>query len=95
MSALAQLEGHLSECTSLASDQYHNMLVTGSSDCKVKLWDLRKRDNHKTFRNNNGAVNTLQISPDAKYVASGSEDGSLRIWDIVADKEIVNFQIAD
>jgi WD40 repeat protein len=34
------------------------------------------------------------MSPDAKWVASGSEDGCLKIWDVTADKEIANFNIA-
>jgi katanin p80 WD40 repeat-containing subunit B1 len=31
------------------------------------------------------------MSPDAKWVASGSSDGSLKIWDVTADKVLANF----
>lgn len=44
-----------------------------------------------TFRNNSGAINALQMSPDSRWVATGSDDGSLRIWDVVADKELAKF----
>lgn len=31
------------------------------------------------------------MSPDAKWVASGCSDGSLKIWDIAANKVLANF----
>ena len=65
--------------------------MTGSQDCKVKLWDTRAAKNVASFKNHTGTINTLQMSPDARWVASGSDDGSLRIWDVRADKQITNF----
>ena len=33
------------------------------------------------------------MSPDSRYVAIGSDDGSLRLWDIRADKQTDKFQL--
>ena len=38
-------------------------------------------------------INSIKMSPDGKWVATGSADGSLRIWDVTADKVIANFEI--
>jgi WD40 repeat protein len=39
---VAKLQGHLTKTTCLNSDQMGNtVLVTGSEDTKVKVWDLR------------------------------------------------------
>lgn len=39
-----------------------------------------------------GTINCLMMSPDARWVASGSDDGSLKIWDWRADKQVASFQ---
>ena len=46
-----------------------------------------------TFREHTGTINSIKMSPDGKWVATGSADGSLRIWDVTADKVIANFEI--
>ena len=83
----------MTRCTALSCAEGDNQLVTGSKDTKVKLWDTRVSSNIATFRKHTGTINTLQMSPDAKWIASGSEDGCLKIWDVTADKEIANFYI--
>lgn len=81
----------MTTCTALARSDGDQFLVTGSKDTKVKLWDSRANQNVATFREHTGTINTLQMSPDAKWVASGSSDGSLKIWDVTADKVLANF----
>ncbi len=35
-----------------------------------------------------GMVNTVAISPDGKYIVSGSEDKSIKVWDLLSGREI-------
>lgn len=52
---------------------------------------MRAEQCQATFREHSGPINTLMMSPDARWVASGSADGSLKIWDIAANKVLANF----
>ena len=33
-------------------------------------------------------VNAVAISPDGKYIVSGSEDKSIKVWDLSSGREI-------
>lgn len=69
-----------------------NTLVTGSSEClnmqsAIKIWDtasgnersvLRKRWLSKAYINITG----LSLSPDGAWLASSSQDGAVRLWDV-------------
>ena len=39
-----------------------------------------------TFKNHSEIVNSVALSPDSSLIASCSNDGSVKIWDIVAGK---------
>ena len=46
----AKLKGHMTACTCLSGDnQNGTMLVTGSEDTNVKIWDLRMKTNQCVF----------------------------------------------
>ena len=45
------------------------------------------------MREHKDTVNAIRLSPDGKWVASGSSDGTMKIWDIRNDTLIENFEI--
>eukprot|EP00347_Sterkiella_histriomuscorum_P009360 403341515 len=92
---IAKLQGHMTKTTCLNSDQMGGtVLVSGSEDTKVKVWDLRTNKCIQTYREHTGVLNSVQLSPDSRWVASGGEDGTLRIWDIASGKTLQTFPIA-
>lgn len=46
-----------------------------------------------TFREHQEAVNCIRQSPDGKWIASGSSDGSVKIWDLRQNRLIQSFDL--
>jgi len=72
----------------------HNWVVAGLADGKIYVWDLdpmlanlEARSTHKPVKilsdrstGHSDAVTALAFSPDGRYFASGSTDGSIKMW---------------
>jgi len=53
----------------------------GESDC-VCVWDLVTRKELQRFTGHTGDVNTVSFASNGKVLASGSQDGTIRLWDV-------------
>ena len=62
---------------------------------ELKLWDAQNGQliyNLGWFgEGHQHAVNSVDFSPNGKYLASGSEDGTFKIWDAATGKELKDF----
>ncbi|XWK86570.1 MAG: serine/threonine-protein kinase [Phormidium sp.] len=75
------LKGHTGKVKSVAFHSHSpNILASGSSDRKIKLWNLQKRQEIHTIVGHNGAVNALAFSSDGQILASGSADKTVKLW---------------
>lgn len=73
------LTGHRSNCLTLEFHPFGPFLATGSLDTNVKVWDLRRKDAITTFKGHTKGVKKVAISPDGKWVCSGSENGEVKV----------------
>jgi WD40 repeat protein len=55
-------------------------VVTGGSRGFVKIWELSTGTEIMTFKVHEGKIESIEISPDGKFIATGSGD-NIRIWD--------------
>lgn len=68
---------------SVAVDEVTNSwFVTGLSDAQIKVWDLASNDVKATILGHILGVRSLVISKRYPYLFSGSEDKTLRCWDL-------------
>jgi predicted NACHT family NTPase len=58
------------------------MIVSGSEDYTLRLWNISGNPIGQPLRGHEGFVRSVAISPDGKMIVSGSEDYTLRLWDI-------------
>jgi len=67
-------------------------LASGSSDKKVRIWDIEKLENPVILKEHTHSISCVAFSPDGKYLASGSTDEDIRIWDVRTLKRVVTLE---
>ena len=91
-SQMAVLSGHTSWAPCLTFSSDGKLLVSGSYDKTVKLWDMQTGGVIKTFHGHTQRVLSVSISVDCIMIASGSGDNTIRLWDIQTGECICTIQ---
>jgi WD40 repeat protein len=76
---LLSLEGYRDVITHIAFSRKGKYLATASLDQSVKVWDTTTGKENLTLHEE-AAVLGVTISPDSLRIASGSKDGTVKIW---------------
>ena len=58
-----------------------NLLITGSADKTLKIWDLKRRTCKCTLTGHKNTVYCI-LAHSSGYLLTGSVDGTVRVWDI-------------
>jgi WD40 repeat protein len=53
----------------------------------VKLWDVDSRTERATLRGHAGIVTSVAFAPDGQTLATGSEDRTVKLWDVATWQE--------
>ncbi|MEH2448650.1 MAG: WD40 repeat domain-containing protein [Nostoc sp.] len=77
---LHTLMGHSHIVRSLAISADGKMLVSGSWDQTIKVWQLETGELLHTLKGHRDRVYAIALSPDAQIIASGSADKSIKLW---------------
>jgi WD40 repeat protein len=57
----------------------------------VRLWELATGKEVRRFTGHEDSVWSVAVTPDGKYVVSGSGDKTVRLWDLATGKEVRRF----
>ena len=60
--------------------------VTASHDNTIKVWNNVYMNLMHTFNGHKAQINTLDMVHNSNYLASGSRDGTIMVWDLVNGK---------
>ncbi len=82
-----RLEAHTSEVNGVSFSPDGNLIVSGSADNTIKLWQSDGKL-LQTFTGHSKKVNSVNFSPNGKTIVSGSADNSVRLWNL--DGKLVN-----
>ncbi|MDZ8106238.1 MAG: hypothetical protein RM338_11540 [Nostoc sp. DedQUE12a] len=84
------LEGHSDTVTSVSFSLDGKMLVSGSADGVVIIWN-RNGKKIKNFKAHENKITSLGFSPNSQKILSASEDKTLKLWTLEG-KEIATFK---
>ena len=96
--AMGTLEGHLDRVSCLISTPSGQTIISGSRDCTIRFWDLKKKKIVRTFGgqfdDHLSEITNLAISPNNQILLSCDRDNSLKVWDINYAKMLKNIYLS-
>lgn len=85
--------GHSGDVMSLRV--HDNTLLTVSLDLTARLWDMRTGKCTRVFVGHDGDVNACEWFPDGNAFATGADDQVARVFDVRADRLLLEYSHPD
>jgi len=89
---LRTLTAHSGTVRCLAISPDGKLLVSGSYDKTIKIWELEAGQEIRTLKKHSGDIEALAISPNGEILASASDDGTIKIWELKTGRQIDNIK---
>jgi len=75
------LRGHVHGILSVEFSPDGRLLISGSSDGTVRIWNIRDGSS-RIFHHSTSFICALRFSPDGRFVAGGSLNADLYLWEL-------------
>ena len=80
------LSGHTGFVNAVIFAPTRQMLISGSADRIIKIWNLETGAVMANLTGHNAPVNTLILQSDGQTLISGSADGAIKLWNLLTDQ---------
>jgi WD40 repeat protein len=84
----ARLSGHDGPVRSVSFSPNGQLVLSGSEDNTLRIWDVAAGESLKTLRGHGQPVRACVFSPDKKMALSGGDDNSVRVWNVAGYQEV-------
>jgi hypothetical protein len=81
-----KIHGHKGPVTSVAFSPDGQLIVSGSYDNTVRVWDVTTGAERHTIGHKDN-INSVAFSPNGQFVVSGSDDKTVHMWDVTTGAE--------
>ncbi|KAA0201095.1 Guanine nucleotide binding protein subunit [Fasciolopsis buskii] len=87
---IQSFHGHSGDVLSLASSPSESgrIFVSGGCDRCANVWDMRTGQCVQVFQGHDSDVNSVRFYPSGDAFATGSDDATIRLFDLRADREV-------
>jgi len=89
--AISPVAAHSSDVKAVVLSKDNTILVSASSDCTLKSWNMDSERLQHTFKGHSDEVWCAEISIDNDILTSGSKDGTIRLWKLSEGTQICQF----
>ncbi|MCC7476220.1 MAG: protein kinase [Pirellulales bacterium] len=83
-----RLAGHGGPVRSVVFSPNGQLLLSGSEDNSLRVWDVAAAEGVKTLRGHGSMVRSCAFSPDGHWALSGGDDESVRLWNVQGYQEV-------
>ncbi len=83
--------GHTAAITDAQFSADGRLLVTGSADYTLKVWDVATGVLLRTLDSHTEAVSSIAVSADGRVVVSGADDRLVKVWDVETGRVLHTF----
>ncbi|XP_062520328.1 WD repeat-containing protein 48-like [Corticium candelabrum] len=89
----SSLLGHKDSIYSVALNKAGTIVVSGSTEKALRVWDPRTCGKQMKLRGHTDNVKTILISPDGTECLSGGSDSTVRLWSLGQQRCVATYKI--
>jgi WD40 repeat protein len=89
---IARFDAHKEQVLALAATPKGDLLASGSSDGRIKVWAMEtRRELLNLGAHEPREIRSLACGPDGKTLVSGDANGAIQIWNLQKGQEIASW----
>ncbi|KAL3891526.1 hypothetical protein ACJMK2_003786 [Sinanodonta woodiana] len=91
----SSLNGNKDSIYSLAMNQSGTVIVSGSTEKVLRVWDPRTCQKMMKLKGHSDNVKALVLNRDGTQCLSGSSDGTIRLWSLGQQRCVATYRVHD
>lgn len=87
--------GHFAEINEVKRSPDGKLLLTGSKDKTVKLWDIASASEIRTFSGLQSTVSSVSFNHKGNYISATGRTGVVKVWNMYSAEEVFSLQVSE